>query len=160
MSYSPDAVVIDANVLIGICAKEINKVLEATAVINEYSASGSLFYAPSVIAAEVLYILCNKRQSGELTESGHARAIKYLEAYMSMILPPPNGDTSLIVRANEILSGYGCSHSTDCLYIALAEDLAKTNEVELLTFDKGLEKQVAHKALSVKVHLLTPLIVN
>ena len=64
MSYSPDAVVIDANVLIGICAKEINKVLEATALINEYSASGSLFYAPSVIAAEVLYILCNKRQSG------------------------------------------------------------------------------------------------
>ena len=33
-------------------------------------------------------------------------------------------------------SGYGCSRSSDSLFIALAEELTKTYTVEILTFDK------------------------
>ena len=157
---SPDAAVIDANVLIGICANETDKVASATAALDEYSAQGTIFYAPGVIVSESLFILCNKLQNGVLTEAEHNRAIKYLKAYMGMIFPAPQGEAMLVARAHEIQSSYSCRHSTDSIYIALAEELAKTNNVELLTFDQGLEKQAAKNAPTVKVRLLLPALIN
>ena len=67
--------------------------------------------------------------------------------YMALIAVPNNGDASLLPRAEEIRSGYGCSRSADGLYIALAEELAKSGTAELLTFDKGTVNQVANNAL-------------
>ncbi len=48
---SPDAVVIDANVLIAICAREATKLSQAETVINEYAINGVLFYAPGALIA-------------------------------------------------------------------------------------------------------------
>lgn len=73
---------------------------------------------------------------------------------MAATLTPPGGDISLIDRAKEIQSGYGCSRSADCLYIAFAEELAKTGAAELLTFDKGAVNQVAKHAPTITVNLL------
>jgi predicted nucleic acid-binding protein len=157
---SPDAAVIDANVLIGICAKETEKASVAVAILDDYAAQGTVFYAPGVIISEVLFVLCNKFQNGVLTELEYHRAIKYLKAYMGMIYPPPLGDVALIPRAQEIQSGYSCRHSTDSIYAALAEELTKTNEAELITFDQGLEKQAAKNAPTVKVRLLLPTYIN
>ncbi len=157
---SPDAVVIDANVLIASCAREATKLSQAEVVINEYAMNGVLFYAPGALIAEVLYILCKKQQEGVLGEESYREAIENLQDQMQAFFPSPRGDSALIARAEEIRNGYGCSHSTDSIYIALAEELAKTNDVELLTFDKGLEKQVAKKAPSVRVRLLVPTLIN
>ncbi len=157
---SPDAVVIDANVLIASCAREATKLSQAEVVINEYAMNGVLFYAPGALIAEVLYILCKKQQEGVLGEESYREAIENLQDQMQAFFPSPRGDSALIARAEEIRNGYGCSHSTDSIYIALAEELAKTNDVELLTFDKGLEKQVAKKAPSVRVGLLVPTLIN
>ncbi len=157
---SPDVAVIDANVLIGICAKEAEKVANATAALNEYSAQGTIFYAPGVSVSECLFILCNKLQKGVLTEAEHQRAIQYLKASMGLIFPAPQGEAVLITRAHEIQSGYSCRHSTDSIYLALAEELARTNTVELLNFDQGPEQQAAKNAPTVKVRLLLSTLIN
>ena len=73
---------------------------------------------------------------------------------MQGILPSPRGDASLITRAEEVRSGYGCSRSADGIYIALAEDLSKTGPTKLLTFDQDLENQVKQNAPTVSVHLI------
>jgi hypothetical protein len=50
------AVVLDANVLIALCAREQDKLLTAETALAAYTAKGWLFYAPGVILGEVLYI--------------------------------------------------------------------------------------------------------
>ena len=70
---------------------------------------------------------------------------------MASVLPPPNGEASLIHRAEQIGSGYGCSRSADGLYIALAEELTATRPTILLTFDQGLPNQAAANAPTVTV---------
>lgn len=151
---NPGAVVIDANVLIALCAKEQDKAATADAALKNYTSQGWLFYAPGVIISETLYVLCGKLQSGALTEAEYNIAIRSLIAYMGVILPSPNGDASLIVRAEEVRKGYGCSRSTDGLYIALAEVLTRIGVAELLTFDVGLPNQSARNAPTVMVNLL------
>jgi hypothetical protein len=47
------AVVIDANVLIAICAREREKLNQAEAAINEYASKGWLFYAPGVVVGRL-----------------------------------------------------------------------------------------------------------
>jgi predicted nucleic acid-binding protein len=148
-------VVVDANVLIAVCAKEQDKAATAEAALINYAAQGWRYYAPSVIISEALYVLCGKVQSGILTDAEHQTAIRSLIAYTRVILPPPNSDAALIARAEEIRSGYGCSRSADGLYIALAEELAQTEMTELLTFDNNLPKQAARNAPTVKVNLLS-----
>lgn len=54
---SPGSVVIDANVLIGICAREKDKFDKARDALNDYARSGWLFYALGVVIGEVLYVL-------------------------------------------------------------------------------------------------------
>ena len=148
------AVVLDANVLIAICAREQDKLLTAETALAAYTANGWLFYAPGVILGEVLYILCGKLQNGLLDATAHQEAIENLQDQMNAILAPPSGEAALIARAEEIRSSYGCSRSADGLYIALAEELAQTGAAELLTFDTGIVNQVARNAPTVTVNLL------
>lgn len=149
-----DAVVIDANVAIAICAREQNKQTTAENALAYYSAKGWDFYAPGVIVSEVMYVLCQKLQDCSLTVALYEKAVENFHDQAINLLPPPNGEASLIKRAKEIRQSYGCSRSSDSLYIALAEELAIYGAVELLTFDKGFLNQSAKNAPTVKVNLL------
>lgn len=107
-----------------------------------------------MISGEFLFIACQKLQSGLLTQAEYDTAIDDFSDYMTTVFPPPSGEAALIRRAREIQGGYGCSRSADCLYIALAEELAKRGATELVTFDKGMVNQVARHAPTVQVNLL------
>jgi len=148
------AVVLDANVLIAVCAKEQDKAATAEAALADYAARGWRYFAPGVVISETLFVLCGKLQSGAITAAEHQIGIRSLIAYMSVTFPPPSGDAALIARAEQIRSGYGCSHSADGIYIALAEELSQSGATELLTFDADLPKQAARNAPTVKVNLL------
>jgi predicted nucleic acid-binding protein len=147
------AVVIDANVLIALCAKEPTFTLVEN-TLADYASKGWLFYAPHVIVAEALYVFCLKLQNGSLTTITYDEAIQNFEDQMKAILLPPYGDIALLRRAKEIRDGYGCSRSSDSIYIALAEELSKTGLAEFLTLDKDVINQVARNAPSVMVNLL------
>lgn len=153
---SPTAVVIDANVLIAICAKEANTYPVALAPMRRYVQNGSIVYAPGVIAAEALFALCRKLTNGVLTTQQHRRAVQRLRIGLAGIRPPPNGEASLVQRAEQIRGSYGCSRSADGLYIALAEQLAQTGTAELVTFDVDLHQQASVTSPAVTVRLLSP----
>lgn len=150
----PSAVVPDANVLIGICAKEKDKYQTAETAVEDYLNKGCEFFAPNVIISEVIFVLCQKLANGLLTQIEYEKAIESFKSYLSFISPAPNGEAALVDRAVEILRGYGCSRSSDELYIALAEEMSKNYDAELLTFDKGIVNQAAKNAPTVKVNLL------
>ncbi len=148
------AVVPDANILIALCSNEQLTCAVAEAAFEKYVRDGWEFFAPNIIAAEVLYVLCQKLAQGILTETEHEQAVKLFINYMNAVAPPDGGDFSLIKKAEEIRAGYGCSRSSDGFYIALAEELSKTRPTELLTFDKGFINQAAKNAATVTVNLL------
>jgi predicted nucleic acid-binding protein len=100
-------------------------------------------------------VLCGKEQRGTLVTADYVQAIMDLEDFLRGIQPPPSGEAALIARAEAIRDGYGCSRSADAIYLALAEELARTQTAYLLTFDAGLTNQAARNASSVEVHLLT-----
>lgn len=118
------AVVPDANVLIALCARENDKLQTAQTAVDDYTNQGYEFFAPSVLVAEVIFVLCQKLADGALTQPKYEKAIKAFEYYLNFISLSPNGEASLLKRAIEIREGYGCSRSSDGLYIALAEELA------------------------------------
>jgi predicted nucleic acid-binding protein len=154
---NPPCLTLDANILIALCAKEVDKFSVADAELNDYASKGYIFYAPGVIIDECLYVLCKKlMDDGSLTPAEHAAAVADLCAYMGMISPPPNGDASLIARAEQIRSGYGCSRSADGIYIALAEELSAIRTTEFLTFDGDTRNQALRNAPTVSVRLLSP----
>jgi predicted nucleic acid-binding protein len=153
---NPPHLTIDANVLIALCSKEVDKYAIAYKELTQYAQAGYQFYAPGVIIAESLFVLCKKLEDKSLSPASHAAAVADLCAYMGMILPPPNGDSSLIARAEQIRQGYGCSRSADGLYIALTEELATKGVTEILTFDGGMENQAKANAPTVKVRVLVP----
>lgn len=156
MSSAPaGAVIIDASVAIAISAREIGRETKASAELLRYSTAGYAFYAPGAIVAETLYILCGKLQQCLITAAEHAQAILDFETMMVNILPPPGGEVSLVARAEAIRSGYGCSRSADGIYIALAEDLAKSMTTVIITFDQNMQKQVTQNAPTVTVQALT-----
>jgi hypothetical protein len=66
IASSPGAAVVDANILISLCAKEPSFTV-AENVLSDYALKGWTFYAPHVIVAEVLYVLCGKLWDGSLT---------------------------------------------------------------------------------------------
>ena len=148
------AVVLDANVVVALASGEAGRDGAVTAEIARYGNMGYELFAPGVLAAEGLYVLCGKLNSGSLSPSDYATAVAVLQRTMAPVLPPPNGDNALIQRAEQISSGYGCSRSADGIYIALAEELARTRPTVLLTFDRELPKQAAKQAPSVTVQLL------
>jgi|SRR5882672_8026884 len=121
---------------------------------NDYGKNGRDFYAPNVIVAEVLYVLCQKLQTGLITQAKYNEAVEFFKDYMTLISTPTGGDAPLIQRAKEIRSGYGCSRSADSLYIALTEVLGRAGAAELLTLDEGFVNQAAKNAPSVKINLL------
>jgi predicted nucleic acid-binding protein len=149
-------VVIDASVLIAICANEPDKYALARAALQQYATAGCALHAPNLAVMETLYILCRKLEAQVLTPAEHATAVLNLTAAMALILTPPGGDASLIARAEQIRSGYSCRRSADSFYIALAEQLTGLGPTELLTFDSGQRSQAATMAPSVTVRLLTP----
>ncbi|HEV2471794.1 MAG TPA: hypothetical protein VGS41_03965, partial [Chthonomonadales bacterium] len=123
---SAGALVLDANVVIAISSKETGRDALATAEITNYVNSGYRLYAPGVIVAETLFVLCGKKTSGSQSLADYATAVATFERVMASVLPPPNGEFSLIQRAEQIGSGYGCSRSAEGIYIALAEEFTAT----------------------------------
>jgi predicted nucleic acid-binding protein len=148
------AVVIDANVIIAICAKEAGREPLALAELRHYSSQGYEFYAPGVVISEALYVLCGKEQNGTLTAADYQRAILELESLASGLLPPPKGEGALVIRSAAIRAGYGCSRSADSIYIALAEALTRERPTVLLTFDQGVSNHIAANAPTVSVKVL------
>lgn len=155
LQSSSGALVIDANVTIALAANETGRVSAALTQIAHYSQAGYLLFAPGVIIAETLYILCGKRQRGELSNADYATAVLGFQTLMTNIHPPPNGDRSLIANAEQIGSSYGCSRSADGIYIALAEELSQSRPTILLTFDQGMPNQAIRNAPNVTVQVLT-----
>ncbi|MDQ3009981.1 MAG: type II toxin-antitoxin system VapC family toxin [Acidobacteriota bacterium] len=147
------ALVIDSNVLISICSKEVSYPT-AKQFLAEYSARNWVFYAPGVIVSEVLFVLCRKLSDGSLTVASYDEGIEMLKDQLAAILPPPRGDAFLVQRAREIQTGYSCLHSADCLYVALAEELAVSGAAELVTFDKRVVNVAVNNAPTVNVTLL------
>ena len=151
---SPGALVLDANVVIALVSGEVGRDALVTAEITRYGSLGYQLFAPGVLIAETLYVLCGKLNSGSLGPTDHAAAVAVFQRTMTTVLPPPSGDATLIQRAEQISSGYGCSRSADGIYIALAEELERTRPTVLLTFDKEIPKQAAKQASTVTVQLL------
>lgn len=151
---SPGAVVLDASVVIALASGEVGRDAIATAEIARYGSMGYQLFAPGVIIAETLYVLCGKHKSGSLSPTDYATAVAVFQRTMATVQPPPNGDVALIQRAEQISNGYGCSRSADGIYIALAEELQKSMPTIILTFDQHMPGQAASKAPSVTVQLL------
>ncbi len=118
-----------------------------------YAKNGWEFFAPNVIVGEVMFALCHKLAAGVLTEAEYEKAVESFLNLMKSIVTP-NDETDFVERAVEIRASYGCSRSSDSLYIALAEDLVKIRTVELLTFDKGMVNQAAKNAPTVTIKVL------
>src|SRR5437764_8407270 len=137
------AVVVDANVAVAIVSKESARESKASSELSAYSSKGFSFYAPGAIISETLFVLCRKHADGFLPAADYAQAVIDFELLMAQILPPPNGDASLISRAAAIADGYGCSRTADALYIALAEELGASMSADLVTFDADLPNQAA-----------------
>jgi predicted nucleic acid-binding protein len=150
---SAGAVVIDANILVAICAKEPGE-STAKAALADYATKNWVFYAPGAILTEVLFILCCKLQNGEIDAAKHQKAVEDFNDYMSAIAPSPQGDIRFILRNEEIRSGYSCLHSANAFYLALTEDLAQNGPAEFLTFDKRAVNVAKSNAPTVKVNLL------
>jgi predicted nucleic acid-binding protein len=148
------SIVVDANVLIAIVCNEANRVSVAHKELSHYASLGFGLYAPGVVVAECLYVICGKLNNGTLTPTAYQTAVNSFTAMMASILPPPDGDKCLIERAAQINDGYGCSRSADAIYIALAEKLTAINTTLLLTFDKELPKQAAKNSPLIVVKVL------
>lgn len=153
--HNPGALVIDANITIALAAKETGKETQAIGEMIRYAQLGYVWFAQGVIVAETLYVLCGKKQRGQLSAADYAIAVAGFQKTMTSIAPPPDGDKALIARAEQIADSYGCSRSADGLYIALAEELARTRPTVLLTFDQGIPNQAARNAPTVTVQVLT-----
>src|SRR5258708_32946668 len=100
-SRAPD-IVADANVFIAICAKEAKTYPVALAQMRLLVQAGCAIYAPGVMFAETLYILCRKLENGIMTPVQHSHAIQRFRHGVRGVLPPPHGDASLAIRAEEI----------------------------------------------------------
>jgi predicted nucleic acid-binding protein len=152
---SAPKVTLDACFVIGYCAKEQNKYAKAKDQLEQYAKDGWEFFAPGVLIAESLYVFCRKKLEGSLTQDEYDKAVQSLDALMKAVKPPPSGDASLIVRAEQIRVNYGCGRSADSIYLALAEILTTLGTAELVTFDGGMDNQAKANVPSVKVNLLT-----
>ncbi len=154
-SSPPPAVVLDASIAVAVTAKEATEP-KVSAEINRYLAGGYEFFAPGVIVAETLYVLCGKLENEKtLSPADHSKAVLGFHKLMGLLLPPPDGEISLVLRAEAIRGSYTCRRSADGLYIALAEWLTQTRPTVLLTLDVDMPKQAAKNAPTVKVQLIS-----
>ncbi len=152
-SNTPGAAVVDASVFTSLCAKETTHATAAQALAG-YAFKGWSFHTPNVVVAEVLFALCRKLNNGELTPLAYEEAVQNFQDQMVAVSTPPLGDAAFIKRAVDIQKGYGCSRSADSIYIALAEKLAQSVPVEIVTFDKDMVNQAAKNARAVTINLL------
>ncbi len=150
---NPNAAVIDASILVSISSNEAATHTIAETAFNAYANNGWEFFAPNAIIGEVIFALCQKLTAGVLTEVEHEKAVESFLNLMKNISTPDN-ETDLVKRAVEIRGNYGCSRSSDSLYLVLAEDLATNRTIELLTLDKGMITQAAKNAPTVTVKVL------
>ena len=148
------AAIIDASFMIGLCANEPNKYAVAKAKLDLYHADGWELFTPGIAIGEVLYVLCKKLKDNTLDLTQHANAVRRFVSMMASIKPPPTGDASLIDRAEQIRSSYGCARANDAFYIALAEQLAIDRPSTLITFDADMAKQAKANAVTVVVEVL------
>src|SRR5580700_8648585 len=95
-------VVLDASVVVSVCSKEPKTFAKAEAELSSYATAGCEFFAPGAIIAEVLYALCLKVNRRDLTAAEHGLAVQAFIDLMKVVKPPPNGDVSLIQRAEQI----------------------------------------------------------
>src|SRR5215211_5995114 len=93
---SINAVVVDANVLIAICAKEQGKADTAELAMADYAAQGWDFYAPNVIVGEVLYVLCQKFHNAELTQIEYEKSVTVFKNQLKGLFLSPGGESSLV----------------------------------------------------------------
>lgn len=150
-----DAVVVDANVVLAICSHEKLTYQKALTAFEEYANKGWEFYAPNVLTAEVLFVLCRKLADGVLSEAEHKSSIEAFTILSSSIKNPENGDQALISSAEKIRGSYGCSRMSDSLYLACAQELATRCNVEIVTFDNGLVNQAANCSTAITIRLLS-----
>jgi len=148
------SVVLDASVVVALCAKEPHRAEEAEAALQERERDGWTFHAPNALVSEAQFILCRKAALGSLTQAEYTAALAILQAVLSVIAFLPEGDGDLLTAAERIRHGYGCSRCADSTYIALAERLSGAGPVELLTFDTGQRSQAAATAPLVTVTVL------
>jgi len=69
LGTSPKLIALDANLIIGFCAKEPDKHSVVTAELARFAADGAQVFAPGVIVSEVLFVLCKKLEKGDLNRS-------------------------------------------------------------------------------------------
>ena len=148
------AVVVDANVAVAIASRETGRDMLALTELNNYAAQEYEWFAPGALLTETLFAICQKRQAGPISGIEHDAAVNALEVLMGIFQPPPRGEASLARRAYQICESYGCSRSADAVYIAFAEELAKTRPTVLLTFDQGVPNQASKNAPTVVVQVL------
>src|SRR5437660_5448282 len=106
LSSSQLFIVVDASFAIAFCAREKGRFDKAEAYLKQHAQAGSTFFAPGVIVGEVLFVLCPKLSQGDLTQQEHVAAVQDFERFMSGVSPPPRGDKSLILRADQLRAGY------------------------------------------------------
>lgn len=147
------AAVVDANIVISMAANEPTEPKTSAEVVR-YSMLGYEFFAPGVIVAETLYVLCVKLSDGSLSVADHALAVRKLDVFIKRVSPPPSGDAALLLRAEALRGSYSCRRSADGFYIALAEELSQTRPTVLLTYDEDMSKQATKNVPSVTVQLL------
>ena len=155
LNPSPTYVVVDANVLVAIAAREPLTGDIASDEMSRYTDEGCSFMAPALIVSETLYALCRKVESNVLSPIDYERAHIVLTTLLDVIQIPSDFNPVVVAtRAHQLRLGYGCKRVTDSIYIALAEETGRSAETVLLTFDRDLEKQAARNAPTVRVHLL------
>lgn len=151
---SAPAAVLDASVVVGLCAREPGKFESARKKLQDYARGGWKIYAPGVLIAEVLFVLCRKLHEGHLTAPQHDRAVRSFVALLRRFSVFEAGDGSLFARATEIAAGYGCARSSDAIYLAMAEQLSLATQAEAATFDDGWRTQATAKSLPMAVDIL------
>ena len=102
----PDAVVVDASILVSIASKESATFLTAENVLDNYTRNACEFIAPSVIVAEVMFALCQKHAAGILTEDEYEKAVESFLDLMQSIATPIDS-TDLVKRGLRLQSFIG-----------------------------------------------------
>ncbi len=69
----------------------------AESALENYAKNGWEFFAPNIIVAEVLYILCQKLQNNLLTPKSYEEAIENFQDQMKVTQTP--NDAQFIERA-------------------------------------------------------------
>ena len=157
LSNPSPGVVLDATIAVSLSSKEKTTHAHVEAEVNRFLTLGADFFAPGVLVSETLFALCRMLENDHtLTTTEHEQAVADFHTMLGFIGSPPQGEITLVLRAEVIRGNYTCYRSSDALYIALAEQLSQTRTALLLTLDEGMQKQAARNAPSVTVQVIRP----